>query len=118
MSDTPSPGTPQPDVPNPTPQPVYPDPGPQGIPSPQEPVGVPPSNPSEAPDPVLDLVTFYAQTLGVPERRDVEDANVLAGKAAFYGAGCASCRHSHSVHGPRGAGNPVGSRSAGGVTQP
>jgi CxxC motif-containing protein (DUF1111 family) len=46
---------------------------------------------SEAPDPVLDLVTFYAQTLGVPERRDVEDAAVLRGKAAFYGAGCASC---------------------------
>jgi CxxC motif-containing protein (DUF1111 family) len=47
--------------------------------------------PSEAPDPVLDLVTFYAQTLGVPERRDVGDAAVLRGKAAFYGAGCASC---------------------------
>ncbi|WP_244465950.1 di-heme oxidoredictase family protein [Devosia soli] len=46
---------------------------------------------SEAPDPVLDLVTFYAQTLGVPERRDVEDQAVLAGKAAFYAAGCASC---------------------------
>jgi CxxC motif-containing protein (DUF1111 family) len=47
--------------------------------------------PSEAPDPVLDLVTFYAQTLGVPERRKVGDAAVLRGKAAFYGAGCASC---------------------------
>lgn len=46
---------------------------------------------SEAPDPVLDLVTFYAQTLGVPERRDVGDPAVLRGKAAFYGAGCASC---------------------------
>ena len=46
---------------------------------------------SEAPDPVLDLVTFYSQTLGVPERRDVGDAAVLRGKAAFYGAGCASC---------------------------
>jgi CxxC motif-containing protein (DUF1111 family) len=46
---------------------------------------------SEAPDPVLDLVTFYSQTLGVPERRDVDDPSVLAGKAAFYGAGCASC---------------------------
>jgi CxxC motif-containing protein (DUF1111 family) len=47
--------------------------------------------PSEAPDPVLDLVTFYAQTLGVPERRDVGDADVLAGKQVFYEAGCASC---------------------------
>lgn len=46
---------------------------------------------SEAPDPVLDLVTFYAQTLGVPQRRDVGEANVLRGKQAFYGAGCASC---------------------------
>jgi CxxC motif-containing protein (DUF1111 family) len=46
---------------------------------------------SEAPDPVLDLVTFYSQNLGVPQRRDVGDADVLAGKAAFYGAGCVSC---------------------------
>ncbi|WP_338723967.1 di-heme oxidoredictase family protein [Devosia sp. XK-2] len=47
--------------------------------------------PTEAPSPVLDLVTFYAQTLGVPERRNVGDPRVLAGKAAFYQAGCASC---------------------------
>jgi CxxC motif-containing protein (DUF1111 family) len=46
---------------------------------------------SEAPDPVLDLVTFYSQNLGVPQRRGADDAEVLAGKAAFYGAGCASC---------------------------
>ncbi|WP_375452519.1 di-heme oxidoredictase family protein [uncultured Devosia sp.] len=46
---------------------------------------------SEAPDPVLDLVTFYAQTLGVPERRDVGDPAVLRGKQAFYDSGCASC---------------------------
>ena len=46
---------------------------------------------SEAPDPVLDLVTFYSQNLGVPQRRDVGDPRVLRGKAAFYGAGCASC---------------------------
>ncbi|MDP3315360.1 MAG: di-heme oxidoredictase family protein [Devosia sp.] len=47
--------------------------------------------PSEAPDPVLDLVTFYSQNLGVPQRRDAGDPTVLAGKAAFYGAGCALC---------------------------
>jgi CxxC motif-containing protein (DUF1111 family) len=47
--------------------------------------------PSEAPDPVLDLVTFYSQNLGVPQRRDAGIAAVLAGKAAFYGVGCASC---------------------------
>lgn len=46
---------------------------------------------SEAPDPVLGLVTFYSQTLGVPERRSVDDPAVLRGKAAFYGAGCISC---------------------------
>ncbi len=47
--------------------------------------------PSEAPDPVLDLVTFYSQNLGVPQRRRADDPTVLAGKAAFYGAGCATC---------------------------
>jgi CxxC motif-containing protein (DUF1111 family) len=47
--------------------------------------------PSEAPDPVLDLVTFYSQNLGVPQRRDAGDADVLKGKAAFYGAGCVAC---------------------------
>ncbi len=46
---------------------------------------------SEAPDPVLDLVTFYSQNLGVPQRRDVGDPAVLLGKAAFYGAGCVAC---------------------------
>jgi CxxC motif-containing protein (DUF1111 family) len=60
----------------------------------------------EAPDPVLDLVTFYAQTLGVPERRDVGDAAVLRGKAAFYGAGCASC-HAPKFVTSRDADNPA-----------
>jgi CxxC motif-containing protein (DUF1111 family) len=46
---------------------------------------------TEAPDPILDLVTFYSQNLGVPQRRDVGDTNVLAGKALFYGAGCPAC---------------------------
>jgi CxxC motif-containing protein (DUF1111 family) len=46
---------------------------------------------SEAPDPVLDLVVFYSQTVGVPERRNVGDAEVLAGKGLFYAAGCPSC---------------------------
>ncbi|HWA19843.1 MAG TPA: di-heme oxidoredictase family protein [Devosia sp.] len=46
---------------------------------------------SEAPDPVLDLVTFYSQNLGVPQRRDIDKPEVLAGKAAFYSAGCISC---------------------------
>jgi CxxC motif-containing protein (DUF1111 family) len=46
---------------------------------------------SEAPDPILDLVTFYSQNLGVPQRRDIDDPAVLCGKAAFYGAGCVAC---------------------------
>ncbi len=46
---------------------------------------------SEAPDPVLDLVTFYSENLGVPQRRDVGDPAVLRGKAAFYDSGCIAC---------------------------
>ncbi|KKB84248.1 thiol oxidoreductase [Devosia limi DSM 17137] len=61
---------------------------------------------SEAPDPVLDLVTFYSQTLGVPERRDVGEPAVLRGKAAFYGAGCASC-HTPKFVTSRAAENPA-----------
>jgi CxxC motif-containing protein (DUF1111 family) len=45
----------------------------------------------EAPDPILDLVTFYAQNLAVPARRDVGDAQVLAGKQVFYETGCTAC---------------------------
>jgi CxxC motif-containing protein (DUF1111 family) len=45
----------------------------------------------EAPDPVLDLVTFYSRNLAVPVRRDVEGDEVLAGKAVFYDFGCADC---------------------------
>ena len=39
--------------------------------------------PVEAPDPVLDLVTFYSRNLAVPVRRDVGAPEVLAGKALF-----------------------------------
>ena len=46
---------------------------------------------TEAPDPVLDLVTFYSQNLAVPARRLVDDAGVLAGKQLFYDLGCTSC---------------------------
>lgn len=46
---------------------------------------------TEAPDPVLDLVTFYSQNLAVPARRDIDKAEVLRGKQMFYEAGCASC---------------------------
>lgn len=46
---------------------------------------------TEAPDPVLELVTFYSQNLAVPLRRDVSDPEVLRGKQLFYETGCASC---------------------------
>ena len=46
---------------------------------------------TEAPDPILDLVSFYARNLAVPGRRDVRAPDVLAGKALFYRAGCVAC---------------------------
>ena len=46
---------------------------------------------SEAPDPVLDLITFYSANLAVPARRNVDDPAVLRGKQAFYEAGCVAC---------------------------
>lgn len=47
--------------------------------------------PDEAPDPIMDLVTFYSQNLAVPARRNVSDPQVLRGKELFYGSGCAAC---------------------------
>ena len=46
---------------------------------------------TEAPDPVLELVTFYSENLAVPARRDVSEPQVLAGKQLFYELGCISC---------------------------
>ncbi len=46
---------------------------------------------SEAPDPVMDLVTFYSENLAVPMRRDVDDPEVLKGKQVFYQSGCPAC---------------------------
>lgn len=45
----------------------------------------------EAPDPVLELVTFYSRNVGVPPRRDVDDPVVLRGKELFYDFGCVGC---------------------------
>jgi CxxC motif-containing protein (DUF1111 family) len=45
----------------------------------------------EAPDPILDLVTFYSQNLAVPARRNFDDPAVLRGKQAFYRVGCTGC---------------------------
>ncbi|MEX0628022.1 MAG: di-heme oxidoredictase family protein [Cucumibacter sp.] len=60
---------------------------------------------SEAPDPILDLVTFYAQNLAVPARRDVGEPEVLHGKRVFNEAGCASC-HAPKFVTSRNAENP------------
>ncbi|MGB5802006.1 MAG: di-heme oxidoredictase family protein, partial [Mesorhizobium sp.] len=46
---------------------------------------------TEAPAPVIDLITFYTQNLAVPARRGVGDSKVLEGKQAFYEMGCAAC---------------------------
>jgi CxxC motif-containing protein (DUF1111 family) len=46
---------------------------------------------TEAPVPVMDLVTFYSQNLAVPARRDLDNPEVLAGKKAFYAMGCIAC---------------------------
>ncbi len=46
---------------------------------------------TEAPAPVIDLITFYTQNLAVPARRSVSDSKVLEGKRAFYEMGCAAC---------------------------
>ncbi|WP_081964016.1 di-heme oxidoredictase family protein [Hoeflea sp. BAL378] len=61
---------------------------------------------TEAPDPVMDLVTFYAQNLAVPARRNVGDRAVLAGKELFYTLGCTSC-HTPKYVTSRKAENPA-----------
>lgn len=56
------------------------------------PNGVNPSlGDTEAPSPVLDLVTFYSRNLAVPARRDVAAPQVLRGKQLFYETGCVAC---------------------------
>ncbi len=46
---------------------------------------------TEAPDPILDLVTFYTAHLAVPRRRNVGNREVLRGKSLFYDIGCTDC---------------------------
>ncbi|MDE0012937.1 MAG: c-type cytochrome [Candidatus Poribacteria bacterium] len=49
---------------------------------------------SEAPevsDKILDVVTFYVQTLAVPARRNMDDPQVKHGEQLFAKAQCASC---------------------------
>ncbi|TWF53006.1 di-heme oxidoredictase family protein [Neorhizobium alkalisoli] len=60
--------------------------------------------PVEAPDPVLDLVTFYSENLAVPQRRDMGNPEVLKGKEMFYQSGCTAC-HTPKFVTRRDAGN-------------
>lgn len=45
----------------------------------------------ELTDEILEFVNFYASTLAVPARRDVNDAQVQAGEQLFRQANCQSC---------------------------
>ncbi len=40
---------------------------------------------------LFDMVTFYAQNLAVPARRDAGSQTILAGKALFQASGCSGC---------------------------
>ncbi len=60
----------------------------------------------EATAQVMDLVTFYAENLAVPARRDVDDPKVLRGKALFHRAGCPAC-HTPKFVTRRDAANPA-----------
>jgi CxxC motif-containing protein (DUF1111 family) len=46
---------------------------------------------TEVPQDLFDLVVFYSENLAPPARRDVDGDRVLAGKQAFYAAGCVAC---------------------------
>lgn len=46
---------------------------------------------AEAPPPIMDLVTFYAENLAVPARRKASFAETLKGKRVFYESGCTGC---------------------------
>lgn len=45
----------------------------------------------------MEAVDMYMQGLGVPARRDVNDADVIAGEKLFYKAGCHLC-HTVTLH--------------------
>ena len=46
---------------------------------------------SEAPDPIVELVTHYSRHLAVPARRKSGSPDVLTGKRLFYRSGCTAC---------------------------
>lgn len=50
-------------------------------------------------DQALDRVSFYASTIAVPARRNVNDATLLRGKEVFRDASCAGCHRPMHVTG-------------------
>lgn len=60
----------------------------------------------EAPSSVMDEILFYVRNLAVPARRDVGNAEVLRGKAIFYGIGCADCHRPKYVTPRQGVDRP------------
>ncbi|UVJ43203.1 c-type cytochrome [Pseudomonas sp. LS1212] len=50
-----------------------------------------PQGEPEVSDNILRLVLFYTRNIAVPVRKDIDSAQVLAGKNLFYQAGCQSC---------------------------
>jgi CxxC motif-containing protein (DUF1111 family) len=54
----------------------------------------------EISDNILDKLLFYTRHLGVPARRQVDSAQVLAGKRLFYQAGCQGCHIPEFITGP------------------
>lgn len=45
----------------------------------------------EVSDEVADFITFYASSLAVPQRRDIDSPVVMAGAESFNALGCSSC---------------------------
>jgi CxxC motif-containing protein (DUF1111 family) len=61
---------------------------------------------SEASDGILDRTVLFVSTVGVPARRQADDATVLAGQRSFVGLGCAAC-HNPSLVTAANAPNPA-----------
>ena len=53
--------------------------------------GAPAAGGAEASAEMFALLVFYSRNLGVPARRNIDDAQVLTGKRLFYEADCAGC---------------------------
>lgn len=53
----------------------------------------------EIADRLLDLITGYVASIGVPKRRKPRDPMVLRGRELFYASGCAACHHPSFVTG-------------------